>query len=174
MGSGCRFSHNPVMKRAYGAAVLGGRSQGMSERNCIPRGAPVQIRILSVKIYKRNMDRCSRVIPTKRLAGIGDVVQLVRTLPCHGRGRGFESRRPRHSFQRVTGCDTGNSNPQSNPHLSAPLHHSHGRQEFTLRRPCLVAVFLRVQIERRLNLAVTQETLHGLGFDFRLVHQPVA
>src|SRR6202049_4634453 len=32
----------------------------------------------------------------------GDVVQLVRTLPCHGRGRGFESRRPRHSFQAVT------------------------------------------------------------------------
>ena len=28
----------------------------------------------------------------------GDVVQLVRTLPCHGRGREFESRRPRHSF----------------------------------------------------------------------------
>ena len=30
---------------------------------------------------------------------VGDVVQLVRTLPCHGRGREFESRRPRHSFQ---------------------------------------------------------------------------
>src|ERR1035437_10035393 len=29
----------------------------------------------------------------------GDVVQLVRTLPCHGRGREFESRRRRHSFQ---------------------------------------------------------------------------
>src|SRR5579864_5126118 len=29
----------------------------------------------------------------------GDVVQLVRTLPCHGRGRGFESRRPRHEFR---------------------------------------------------------------------------
>jgi hypothetical protein len=29
----------------------------------------------------------------------GDVVQLVRTLPCHGRGREFESRRPRHFFQ---------------------------------------------------------------------------
>src|SRR5213596_939682 len=28
----------------------------------------------------------------------GDVVQLVRTLPCHGRGREFESRRPRHNF----------------------------------------------------------------------------
>jgi hypothetical protein len=28
---------------------------------------------------------------------VGDVVQLVRTLPCHGRGRGFESRRPRQT-----------------------------------------------------------------------------
>jgi hypothetical protein len=28
----------------------------------------------------------------------GVVVQLVRTLPCHGRGRGFESRPPRHSL----------------------------------------------------------------------------
>jgi hypothetical protein len=32
----------------------------------------------------------------------GDVVQLVRTLPCHGRGREFESRRPRHFFQALT------------------------------------------------------------------------
>ena len=32
----------------------------------------------------------------------GDVVQLVRTLPCHGRGRGFESRRPRHCFQQLS------------------------------------------------------------------------
>jgi len=31
-----------------------------------------------------------------------------------------------------------------------------------------------VQIEGRLNLAVTQESLHGLRFDFRHVHQPVA
>jgi hypothetical protein len=27
---------------------------------------------------------------------LGDVAQLVRALPCHGRGRGFEPRRPRH------------------------------------------------------------------------------
>ena len=33
----------------------------------------------------------------------GDVVQLVRTLPCHGRGRGFESRRPRHSSSITSG-----------------------------------------------------------------------
>ncbi len=33
---------------------------------------------------------------------VGDVVQLVRTLPCHGRGREFESRRPRHFFQSLT------------------------------------------------------------------------
>jgi hypothetical protein len=31
----------------------------------------------------------------------GDVAQLVRALPCHGRGRGFEPRRPRHTFQMI-------------------------------------------------------------------------
>src|ERR1700730_6569368 len=30
---------------------------------------------------------------------LGDVAQLVRALPCHGRGRGFEPRRPRHKPQ---------------------------------------------------------------------------
>src|SRR5258708_29787327 len=33
----------------------------------------------------------------------GDVAQLVRALPCHGRGRGFEPRRPRHTFQMTYG-----------------------------------------------------------------------
>ncbi len=34
---------------------------------------------------------------------LGDVAQLVRALPCHGRGRGFEPRRPRHTFQKTYG-----------------------------------------------------------------------
>jgi hypothetical protein len=33
----------------------------------------------------------------------GDVAQLVRALPCHGRGRGFEPRRPRHKPIRISG-----------------------------------------------------------------------
>ena len=36
---------------------------------------------------------------------VGDVAQLVRALPCHGRGRGFEPRRPRHSFQEHSRID---------------------------------------------------------------------
>ena len=36
----------------------------------------------------------------------GDVVQLVRTLPCHGRGREFESRRPRHFPSQFPGGKT--------------------------------------------------------------------
>ena len=75
----------------------------------------------------------------------------------------------------ITGRDTGNSNPQLNSQLLVHCGaHPHCAQEFALCCPCFIAVFLRVQIERRLNLAVTQDSLHGLGFDFRLVHQPIA
>jgi hypothetical protein len=48
-------------------------------------------------VYTRKVLRSNRRSPTTWCNYRGDVVQLVRTLPCHGRGRGFESRRPRHS-----------------------------------------------------------------------------
>src|SRR5258708_7604027 len=58
---------------------------------------------LSSKVFSEVVDLAS-----------GEVVKLVRTLPCHGRGRGFESRRPRHSFewftenpQKQSGSDSG-------------------------------------------------------------------
>jgi hypothetical protein len=35
---------------------------------------------------------------------LGDVAQLVRALPCHGRGRGFEPRRPRHTLEMTHGA----------------------------------------------------------------------
>ena len=50
----------------------------------------------------------------------GDVVQLVRTLPCHGRGRGFESRRPRHSYQ-TTCADFGETIEDPKGHVFAPF-----------------------------------------------------
>ena len=59
----------------------------------------------------------------------------------------------------VIGRDTENSNLQLNPQLL--IHrgaHPHRVQEFALRGPCFIAVFLRVQIERRLNLCVTQDS----------------
>jgi hypothetical protein len=61
---------------------------------------------LERSVYTRKVVRSNRTVPTicaqYRITLSGDVVQLVRTLPCHGRGREFESRRPRHSFQEVS------------------------------------------------------------------------
>src|SRR6516164_2177863 len=52
--------------------------------------------------------------------------------------------------------------------------HSDCFQEFSLRSPSLIAVFLRVEGELRLDSRMTQDSLHRLRFDLGLVHQPVA
>ncbi len=58
------------------------------------------------ELVKNNMP-CCFVILRKLLSlhsNFGSVVQLVRMLPCHGRGRGFESRPIRKSPQRKLGA----------------------------------------------------------------------
>jgi len=60
----------------------------------------------------REGPRFKSVTAHQVLPHAGDVVQLVRTLPCHGRGRGFESRRPRHIF-RYSGFHLDSSAPPS-------------------------------------------------------------
>ncbi len=52
--------------------------------------------------------------------------------------------------------------------------HSDRFQELTLRSPSFIAVFLSVEIERRLDSRMTQDSLHCVRFDLGLVHQPVA
>ena len=47
--------------------------------------------------YKQRVTGSSPVVPTKN----GPVVQLVRTLACHARGRGFEPHSGRHCFASV-------------------------------------------------------------------------
>ena len=78
------------------ALTLGAASCTM---NCVGRLA----QRLERSVYTRKVVRSNRTVPTiraqHRITLSGDVVQLVRTLPCHGRGREFESRRPRHSFE---------------------------------------------------------------------------
>ena len=49
----------------------------------------------------------------------GDVAQLVRALPCHGRGRGSEPRRPRHHSKELRAMAAPSDNPQSDPQFSA-------------------------------------------------------
>jgi hypothetical protein len=63
--------------------------------------------ISSAKQVEQAVEReaaCSALHRSKLLKmQSGDVAQLVRALPCHGRGRGFEPRRPRHTFQKTYG-----------------------------------------------------------------------
>ena len=40
-------------------------------------------------------------LSVSRRNNLGDVAQLVRALPCHGRGRGFEPRRPRQILKNL-------------------------------------------------------------------------
>jgi hypothetical protein len=49
---------------------------------------------------------------------------------------------------------------------------SHFPEEGALRGPCFIAVALRVEVERRLDARMTQERLHGLGLNLRLVDKP--
>ena len=76
-----------------------------------------RLRFSNDSVYTRKVEGSNPSVPTIREphkvgaasnSHRGDVVQLVRTLPCHGRGRGFESRRPRHSFQKSCSdsCET--------------------------------------------------------------------
>ena len=78
--------------------------------NCVGRLA----QRLERSVYTRKVEGSNPSVPTKwRITLSGDVVQLVRTLPCHGRGREFESRRPRHSFQKsCTDFDDTIENPE--------------------------------------------------------------
>ena len=61
-----------------------------------PRGAEVSDKLRFVATART---RCAGWRIHRVASSCGDVAQLVRALPCHGRGRGFEPRRPRHTFQ---------------------------------------------------------------------------
>ncbi len=69
-------------------------------KKCEQQGRLAQlVRAPALQAGGRRFEPCTAHHPqSDDLFPRGDVVQLVRTLPCHGRGREFESRRPRHSF----------------------------------------------------------------------------
>jgi hypothetical protein len=60
-------------------------------------------------------------LSVSRRKEMGDVAQLVRALPCHGRGRGFEPRRPRHTFQKDLGVFGGNQGGCKRTQICAPF-----------------------------------------------------
>ena len=60
------------------------------------------------------------------------------------------------------------------PKLLYGIRGDSGRHQILpLRRACFVAVFLRVEIEGRLDSRMTQDALHGFRLNFRLVYQPI-
>ena len=117
----------------------------------------------------------------------GDVAQLVRALPCHGRGRGFEPRRPRHTShveQGTYGSVVTHHNPIHNviePDDFDVLFCSSERQECpetkSLLRCSLTAVILRgmnlvLGKRMRASLTVMTRKVHRTDissvFDFQL------
>ena len=83
--------------------------------------APQAKRALYAKLATALFFR-ARALPQVVDSTVGDVVQLVRTLPCHGRGREFESRRPRHSFQKSC-ANFAATNEGAKGHVFAPFLH---------------------------------------------------
>ena len=71
--------------------------------------------------YKQRVTGSSPVVPT-----IGPVVQLVRTLACHARGREFESHPGRHcgfsSSGRAPPCQGGGSEFEPRNPLQSPCN----------------------------------------------------
>ena len=58
--------------------------------------------------YKQRVTGSSPVVPTT----FGLVVQLVRTLACHARGRGFEPHPGRHFASVAQSVEQGTENPR--------------------------------------------------------------
>jgi len=71
-------------------------------------------------------------------------ISYISLLPCHGRGRGFESRRPRHSFQNtwkrlVLKTSTHNSTHKASARLHSPPQRSGIHLALPEFRHCLPA-----------------------------------
>ncbi len=65
---------------------------------------PLDLGHLEIPPRKANrVHRSNEVQPRIRLSLNFPFDDCFRTLPCHGRGRGFEPRRPRHTFQKIYG-----------------------------------------------------------------------